>query len=257
MQDPEIALQFLRPTSRHPSIQWRSPTGKFVFFDSARPQGAIPPELIVNVGKMIKDWEEELAKQRLNRRSLRPEGGKWTVEIARQSLEQMREDIDANPQKAPWQPIHLFGLAFREPSTDKFSPESVLALATVQFLSVWDGNDRQWSSWYAPDPGQSFEVVHVNDLASTPNEGIVGSPEREMLKKIIVWAKLQGKIVTVDPANVAMQEYYKGLGFEFISTADGDRMFYPRDSSSWLGDAPELATNGLLVDLVTLKSDSN
>jgi len=148
-------------------------------------------------------------------------------------LELIKEDREAGVSD------HLFGLAYED--MYHASPENIQALAAVRFVKQKDpsgeitylahqegftlqeaaGRDpglaKTWPNPWEEAAGLPISMVEVTVFVANPaaRQGV----GRELMNKIIDWAKLNNKLLTLEPANAELRPYYKSLGFTEL--ADG------------------------------------
>lgn len=189
------------------------------------------------------------------------------VMLSKGVLRQMDHDlIQAEQEKRP---DHLFGLAFGKfpsfslPWSEQAAEaQDIRALATVKLERALDVNgtlseiarkqDIVLTGFAWPwEAEKKIEVAHITELVAKPSEILTGVGG-ELFHAIVDWAKLKGKLVTVQAQTEELMEYYRTIGFESIS-GNSSRLVYCRGLKAGT-EHPETpsrpTSDGHLLDLL-------
>lgn len=209
-------LMYTKDATNEPNLRdaWRSrlePSSNFTSFEEYV-LAATPPEVDLDLEKVIQAWQASAFKElgsgigvtvdKIHKDQVMRD----TVAI----LELMKDDREAGVSD------HLFGLAF-----GTASPEDIQALACVMFAKQDDPSGEladlalQEGFTLNEAAGVPILVVEVTMFVAKPaaRRGV----GRELMNKIIDWAKLRGKLLALEPANEELRTYYKSLGFVEIA----------------------------------------
>lgn len=144
---------------------------------------------------------------------------------------------------------HILGLAY-----GSSAPENAVAVAQVEVTFKRDDNlvltktalkqmllgpvtdavhvvEQEGDNGAIESIKRYVEVVFVTDLVAKPTP-TQHEAAAELLKAIVDWAKLEGRLVAVHPYNEEMYDYYKTIGFTDIDEELGPDLVWTGDHDS-------------------------